>query len=1038
MKNTLLIFMLLLFSGFPEGAFANTLVFTNEDSTWDGSDFVIDVNDEVTTDIDLKFGTTATGRIRLDLVNDNFEINKNVDFEGNEVVNVRLENNAVAPTCDLANAGRIYYDTVADSPYVCEETAPSTYTWVDFTVTVAATSSKVVTVGTGGNYATIAAAVAYLNPLTGGVILLTSEAHSVTTSVDLENIILIGANPDQSIIQITGGGVLEVKDTVFENLSIDIDSGITADAGLDVKSGGTSSSVVFKWTNFVTGGAKSLMNSTAGTAPSLIARFENPSALSGTATIVPVEASAGLDVGNSIFLFSSQGESGTLQMNDWDISISGASNVLSSGTITTTPNDTIFAYPGMNLQAALDSLSSGGILTLLPGTHSISSPLVITNDGITLNGYGDASIIGATGFSGIGTTTAAIQIGIADGTSPVSGVLLNDFRLEVNNTDIHGIRAAGGTDITVSNITVEKTAGTAGNGANAKIGILLMDGSATPLIRPVIKSSRVFGAAGRYFTDGIHVSGEGAVAGLFGNGNGVQNALVEGNSVDYVRETAAAFVHVSDSSLFNNRFSNMGGGGGGAYGIYMGRIARTNMTNNIVSGSLSATSIAIGVESFNIGADPTTQNSVFTGNVIDGSANGGVGFGTGFQIGATTGTTVQNNIFQMNGMLGASNVTTTAVEVRGNFDKNIFSGNNVSGGANAWDTGIILPAGADQNILRGNEYTNVTTFVNDGGADTKFGVAQHQSGSDPTVNDDQILGYTFGMLWVNTATDSAFILVDSTVGAAVWKQIDGGGGAGHTQNTDTGTTSNSFILDNDDTGGNVFLQFGATLAETLTWNNATTTFELSDGLNLADDLTVGGATETISDAGFVLNGDDVFIADSLGVEGAIYTDSTATKYQFIDIFGCVRGSASAGTVGGGNSPVIRFDSGTDSQMRCSFPVPDDWQAGTDILIETYWSPSDDTAGAIDFDLEYGSFGVGETIAGGSFTDAISGASFETVATTTQLDLYELSTAIPSASLALDDMVNFNLARTPGDAGDTYAADINIHMLRMSYTGKKLR
>ncbi len=43
--------------------------------------------------------------------------------------------------------------------------------------------------------------------------------------------------------------------------------------------------------------------------------------------------------------------------------------------------------------------------------------------------------------------------------------------------------------------------------------------------------------------------------------------------------------------------------------------------------------------------------------------------------------------------------------------------------------------------------------------------------TDPTVDDDADAGYTVGMIWVNTATGEAFLLVDATPGAAVWVSI---------------------------------------------------------------------------------------------------------------------------------------------------------------------------------------------------------------------------------------------------------------------------
>lgn len=49
---------------------------------------------------------------------------------------------------------------------------------------------------------------------------------------------------------------------------------------------------------------------------------------------------------------------------------------------------------------------------------------------------------------------------------------------------------------------------------------------------------------------------------------------------------------------------------------------------------------------------------------------------------------------------------------------------------------------------------------------------------DPTVNDDSADGYSVGSLWVNVSTDSAWVLTDAAVGAAVWTPITGlGNGA---------------------------------------------------------------------------------------------------------------------------------------------------------------------------------------------------------------------------------------------------------------------
>ena len=45
------------------------------------------------------------------------------------------------------------------------------------------------------------------------------------------------------------------------------------------------------------------------------------------------------------------------------------------------------------------------------------------------------------------------------------------------------------------------------------------------------------------------------------------------------------------------------------------------------------------------------------------------------------------------------------------------------------------------------------------------------TGADPTINDDSADGYLVGQIWVNTTSNAQFILVDNTVGAAIWSPV---------------------------------------------------------------------------------------------------------------------------------------------------------------------------------------------------------------------------------------------------------------------------
>lgn len=712
----------------------------------------------------------------------------NFDLNNNEAIAFRVENadgSLSVPLCDATTQGRQYYDTSDDNAYVCVETAPSVYGWFNLTQTLTATSTKVVTVGTTGDYASIAAAAGYLNTLTGGIILLAPETHNVTNAVDLDNITLIGANIEDTVVNITGSGSLRSRQTTFNNLTINVDAGITNNSGIDMlEEIGANSTVVFEWVNVITNGTKFLLDSTEITPPTIEVRFESGAAPSGTGAILPAQLSSNINTASN-FRISSQGEDGALNFADWDVNISDSGNIITSGVISTTPLDTIFVYPGMNIQGAVDSLPDGGVITILPGTHNISSPISILDDNIKIEGYGDSSVISASGFTG-GQNVSAIHVGTQDGTQPANNVFLSNFKLEVTgsgSTDIHGIRVAGGEDNRIEGVTVQKVSGQSGTGTGARIGIFLIDGTAQPLVRPSLIGNVIEGNGGtNYFTDGIHVTGgqDYGFGGIWMNGQGIQNALVDGNNVDYVRETAAVFIGVEDSSLFNNRFSRMGQGSTAPFGIFMGNSTRINMTANIVSGSTQTGSIAIGIDSVTPSFAPSFTDSVFLSNIIDGEGSGGIGFATGFSIGNGTNSSVERIQFQQNIIRGASTAgSTIAFDVDGVFEFNSISNNIFSGGTNNWDIGInIQDPTALQNLVRGNKVnSNVTTGTVDNGTGTIFGVGQHQDTVAPTVNDDSLDGYGTGTLWIDTVSDTAYVLVDNAVGAANWQQVGVGGGS---------------------------------------------------------------------------------------------------------------------------------------------------------------------------------------------------------------------------------------------------------------------
>lgn len=54
-------------------------------------------------------------------------------------------------------------------------------------------------------------------------------------------------------------------------------------------------------------------------------------------------------------------------------------------------------------------------------------------------------------------------------------------------------------------------------------------------------------------------------------------------------------------------------------------------------------------------------------------------------------------------------------------------------------------------------------------------LAKLDATAPPTANDDAGDGYAVGSIWVDVTNDKAYILVDSTTGSAVWKEITAGG-----------------------------------------------------------------------------------------------------------------------------------------------------------------------------------------------------------------------------------------------------------------------
>jgi hypothetical protein len=96
----------------------------------------------------------------------------------------------------------------------------------------------------------------------------------------------------------------------------------------------------------------------------------------------------------------------------------------------------------------------------------------------------------------------------------------------------------------------------------------------------------------------------------------------------------------------------------------------------------------------------------------------------------------------------------------------------------------------------------------------------------------------------------------------------------------SGSSFQTFTIDNDNTGGNVSLQFGAALGEFLTWDNANSEFDLSDDLNINGNFQQAGNAITL-DSDNTGGGANVSIIAEQGTDanGELRYNATSNKWE---------------------------------------------------------------------------------------------------------------------------------------------------------------
>ncbi len=103
---------------------SSRLVFSNEDPEIQGNVFILDVSDGYDT-YDLQFGSVLDARIQFDTINDKFLINRDLDLEGNQLINftVQQADNLSIPTCNPNYRGSFYFNIDESKLYVCDGTS---------------------------------------------------------------------------------------------------------------------------------------------------------------------------------------------------------------------------------------------------------------------------------------------------------------------------------------------------------------------------------------------------------------------------------------------------------------------------------------------------------------------------------------------------------------------------------------------------------------------------------------------------------------------------------------------------------------------------------------------------------------------------------------------------------------------------------------------------------------------------------------------------------------------------------------------------
>lgn len=758
--------VIVLLLAYPGVGHAYSILFQNDTfETVESSGVLID-SDNTGGDLTLQFGATLGKYIKWSTGNTRFEINGNVDMGNNQISTFRVENVASMPGgaggLTASDKGRIVELTAIDSTApgcTGPSCSPGTFDWngtiwkpLQGSITTS-NATKIITIGpVGRDYTTIAAGAAYLNTLSGGEMWVDPGVFPVTTTVNLSNIKIRGADlEDLTVLSLTGGGKLKVYSSKFETVSISIDAGITAAMGLDlVYNASYRNSIEFSQVNFTINGSKIGIDSTESTKPIAVLTF-NQCAESGTGFLLNTVASSQLAATSSITVINLL-SANPLKINNWPVTIVGGSNVVTTGVITTIPDRTILVSSGMKINEAITSLgANGGVIKLLVGTHDITSSININNSNIQLIGEGPGTVLRAQTGSWTGGTTnndAAINVGLTNGTAPKSNIIINNFVLQVG-PNIHGIQINGGSENKVMDMVITSI----GAKSSTRVGLLFTDGASTGGTHFTSSRNIINNDIGtNRWVDGVHYDGDAALPGqLYGYGNGITDSIISETIVSEAQETCFAFSNLSASAIFSNRARNIGFNAN-ALGLFLNATEDVMVINNTVEGNNNASTIGISLY-----AD--VNNSVIVGNAIRGGpSNMNIG------INVRDSTSNKNEISE--NQITAANTDIYDMGTDTNDSVTITLPNGTSNNVYIGDSKMVRITGPTSNFVV-TGFKGGTHITNPGGVNNKMIIIYNTTALRMTINNNDAGSQTENRILtlagnIQTTGTGAFILTYDT------------------------------------------------------------------------------------------------------------------------------------------------------------------------------------------------------------------------------------------------------------------------------------